>query len=445
MSGFIFKTKKLILFLGDILCLYFSLYLAIYLRNGFYVSSESWINHVQAFTLIFLCWFLVFYINDFYDLKTSYNNFSLLGGLAQSLIIGGVIAVMAFYFLSPVFPSIKPQKVLVIDLLLSLATSFAWRKIFYNLIKSPQIANRVLIVGKHELTPELIKEINQRQQLGYQAQAIETVPNDLKKYCLDNHIDILISSQNLSAGDQLTAQIFDCLSLGIDVYHINGFYETITQKIPVEHIEVGWFLENLAENSKKSFDIFKRAMDLLAAIIGLFFALFLTPIIVLIIKIESKGPIIFKQTRSGKGGKYFLAMKFRSMVNDAEKTGAQWATKDDPRVTRFGRLMRKTRLDEIPQLWNILRGEMSLIGPRPERPEFVEILAKEIPFYKERLLIKPGLTGWAQLMGPAYGGSKEESLEKLKYDLYYIKNRSIILDLSIILKTLRVVISRRGQ
>jgi len=439
MSGFIFKTKKLILFLGDIFCLYFALYLTIYLRNGFFVNPDSWIIHVQAFTFIFAGWFLIFYISDFYDLKTSYNNFSLLNILSRSLIIGGIVAVMAFYFLGPIFPSIKPQKVLIIDLLLSLATLFTWRKIFYNLIKSPQITNRVLILGQHGLASGLMKEIKVRPQLGYQIELTEIVPDDLKKYCLDNHIDILISSKNLSAEDNVTAQIFDCLSLGIDVYNINSFYEEITQKIPVEHIEVGWFLENLAENSKKSFDMVKRIIDLILAIFGLILAIFLTPIIALAIKLESSGPIIFKQIRIGKGGKHFLAMKFRSMINDAEKSGAQWATEN------FGRLMRKTRLDEIPQLWNILRGEMSLIGPRPERPEFIEILSKEIPFYKERLLIKPGLTGWAQLMGPAYGGSKEESLEKLKYDLYYIKNRSLLLDLSIILKTLRVVLGSKGQ
>ena len=138
-------------------------------------------------------------------------------------------------------------------------------------------------------------------------------------------------------------------------------------------------------------------------------------------------------------------MKFRSMKEGAETDGAQWAQKNDPRVTKFGSLMRKTRLDEIPQLLNIIRGEMSFIGPRPERPEFIDILEKEIPFYKERLLVKPGLAGWAQLNGPAYGGSQEESLEKLKYDLYYIKNRSLLLDLGILLKTIRLIIGGRGQ
>ena len=181
------------------------------------------------------------------------------------------------------------------------------------------------------------------------------------------------------------------------------------------------------------------------SIIGLFAAIFLTPFIALIIKLESPGPVIFRQIRTGKNGKDFLAMKFRSMVQDAEKNGAQWAVKNDARITKFGKFMRKTRLDEIPQLLNILRGEMSFVGPRPERPEFVKTLSEKIPFYRERLLVKPGLTGWAQLLGPAYGGSEAESLEKVKYDLYYIKNRSILLDISIILKTIKLVFTRRGQ
>lgn len=445
MSNFIFRTKKLILLLGDIICLYSALYLALLVRNYGNISVDSWTTHSQAFLVIFLLWLIVFYISDFYDLKISYNNVNLLNGLIRALIINGIIAVMVFYFLAPIFPSIKPQRVLIIDLILSLGILFAWRKIFYNLIKSPQITNKVLIIGEHPLAKELAEEINLRHQLGYQARIAEVIPDDLKSYCLDNQINILVSSQNLSANDKITKQIFDCLSLGVDVYNINGFYELITQKIPVEHIEVGWFLENLTENSKKSFDITKRAMDLIIAIVGLFLALFLTPIIALIIKLEGPGPIIFKQVRVGKGGKNFLAMKFRSMINNAEANGAQWASKNDPRVTRFGKIMRKMRLDEIPQLFNVLRGDMSLVGPRPERPEFVELLANEIPFYKERLLVKPGLTGWAQLLGPAYGGSKEESFDKLRYDLYYIKNRSLILDLSIILKTLRVVLSRSGQ
>ncbi len=445
MSGFILKTKKIFLLVGDIICLYLALYLTLLLRYGNNFDAQMWQNHFESFFFIFLAWIVVFFISDLYDLKVSYNNLTLLANYAKATIINGIIAVLLFYFLAPLFPNIKPQRVLIIDIALTAIFLLAWRKIFYNLIKSPQIANRVLIIGDNNLSQELLKEINRRPQLGYQAQIIGQIPDGLKQFCLDRQIDILVSSDNLRSDAATAEKIFDCLSLGIDVHNIYGFYEQIAQKIPVKHIEISWFLENLSENTKKSYEILKRLMDVICALLGLIMTAPLLPFIALAIKLESPGQIIFRQIRVGKNSREFLAMKFRSMVNDAEKNGAQWAVKNDSRVTKFGRLMRKTRLDEIPQLINILRGEMSLVGPRPERPEFIEMLSSDIPFYRERLLVKPGLAGWAQLMGPAYGGSKEETLEKLEYDLYYVKNRSLILDLSIILKTIRVVLGGKGQ
>lgn len=445
MSGLILKTKKFFLLLGDIACLYLALYLTLFLRYGGDFDAGQWDNHFQAFSFIFLAWLIVFFISDLYDLKISFNNQALLANYAKAMIINGIIAVLLLYFLTPLFPAIKPQRVLIIDLIITAIILVAWRKIYYNLAKSPQIANRVLIIGENELSREVLAEINKRPQLGYKAQIITQIPSDLKQFCLKENIDALVSSDNLRHDAQTAKKIFDCLSLGIDVHSINGFYEHIAQKIPVSHIEMSWFLENLTENAKKSYEIFKRLMDAAFAGLGLILTAPLLPLIALAIKLESPGPIIFKQIRVGKNGKDFLAMKFRSMVRDAEKDGAQWAVKNDPRVTRFGRLMRKIRLDEIPQLVNILRGEMSIVGPRPERPEFIESLSRQIPFYRERLLVKPGLAGWAQLMGPAYGGSAEETLKKLEYDLYYIKNRSLIFDLSIILKTVRVVLGGKGQ
>ena len=445
MSNLLFKSKKILLLLGDILILEISLYLTLLARNYGELSAESLFNHQTAFFFIFIVWLVVFYISDFYELKSSHNNFTLFSNLVRVFIINGILAVLMFYFLAPLFPYIKPQKVLIIDLLISLSLIFGWRKIFYGLIKSPQISNRTLIIGESDLAKDLIKEIKSRPQLGYQAELLSQIPTDLKNYCIENKIDVLVINKELNYNDQEAPKIFDCLSLGIDIYNLTGFYELITQKIPVTDIDMSWFLENLSENSKKSYEIAKRFLDIIMASIGLILSLPLLPLIAIIIKTESNGQVIFKQIRVGQNGKNFLAMKFRSMISDAEKNGAQWATKNDPRVTRWGKIMRKTRLDEIPQLINVLKGEMSLIGPRPERPEFIDSLSKQIPFYKERLLIKPGLTGWAQLMGPTYGGSEKESLEKMKYDLYYIKNRSLILDLSIILKTIRVVLSRKGQ
>ncbi|MDP1709703.1 MAG: sugar transferase [Candidatus Komeilibacteria bacterium] len=183
---------------------------------------------------------------------------------------------------------------------------------------------------------------------------------------------------------------------------------------------------------------------LVGLLVGVLAVLFIPPISVLILATAGR-PVFFTQIRLGKNGRPFRAIKFRTMIKNAEKNGPQWAIKNDTRITRLGRLLRLTRLDEIPQLFNIIRGEMSFVGPRPERPEFVEDLEKIIPFYRERLLVKPGLTGWDQISGEYHSASREDSLKKLQYDLYYIKNRSLILDLAIILRTVKTVLSAGGR
>jgi exopolysaccharide biosynthesis polyprenyl glycosylphosphotransferase len=190
--------------------------------------------------------------------------------------------------------------------------------------------------------------------------------------------------------------------------------------------------------------VYKRIFDIFFSTVAIIFALPLIPLIALIIKIDSSGPIFFRQVRLGVKEKTFVLYKFRTMMLDAENgTGAIWAQKDDPRITTFGRFLRKTRLDEIPQLYNVLKGEMSFIGPRPERPEFVQKLKEIIPYYSERHIVKPGLTGWAQVKYP-YGSSVNDAIEKLRYDLFYIKNFSLFLDLLIIIETVKVVIFGRG-
>ncbi len=445
MNNLLAKTKKLIMLSGDIVCLYLSLYLTLLARYGCDDISQNWERHLYPFSLIFTIWLIIFFINDLYDLKISYNTSNLISNLVRVSILNALAAVIIFYFFGRFLDTIRPQRVLLIEIGILFVVLFIWRKLFYHSIKSSKIANRVLILSQSPLSAELEKEISRRPQLGYQAIYLTDEPENLKDYCLEHNIDILVSAGDFQTNQSLAKKIFNCLSLGIDFYNTYSFYEQITNKIPVEYIKHEWFLDNLTEHSKKVYEIIKRLTDIFFAIVGLTVTLPLMPIISLIIKLDSPGPIIFKQVRTGKNGKEFLAMKFRSMVRDAERDGAQWAQKNDSRITRFGSIMRKTRLDEIPQLINILRGEMSLIGPRPERPEFIRILEQAIPFYRERLIVKPGLAGWAQLKGPAYGGSQEESLEKLKYDLYYIKNRSLILDITILLKTIKVVVSGRGQ
>ena len=227
--------------------------------------------------------------------------------------------------------------------------------------------------------------------------------------------------------------------------NLSSFYEDLTNRIPLGAINQIWFLENLSEGSKKTYEELKRFADMsFAVVLGIIVLPFL-PIIALAIKTTSTGQIFYRQERIGRNGKTFKIIKFRTMRVNAEKeTGAVWAQENDPRITGLGKFLRKTRIDELPQLWNIVRGEMSFVGPRAERPEFHDRLKAQIPFYEERYIIKPGLTGWAQI-NYRYGSSVSDAAEKLQYDLYYIKNRSLVLDLGVILKTINIALKQEGR
>ncbi|MCC6346621.1 MAG: TIGR03013 family PEP-CTERM/XrtA system glycosyltransferase [Nitrospirales bacterium] len=239
--------------------------------------------------------------------------------------------------------------------------------------------------------------------------------------------------------------VLACKLSGIDVVDAPSFYEQITGKLLIENITPSWFIFSDGFRLTAFKRTYKRAFDIPLSLLGLTLALPVIPLAALIIKMESpSSPVLFRQLRVGQGERNFVLYKFRTMRRDAEsRTGAVWARKDDPRVTAVGRFMRKYRLDELPQLYNVLRGDMSFVGPRPERPEFVEKLKRVIPYYSERHTVKPGITGWAQIKYP-YGASVEDAIEKLRYDLFYIKNISLFLDLLIILETVKVVLLKRG-
>lgn len=249
---------------------------------------------------------------------------------------------------------------------------------------------------------------------------------------------------------ELLRRIMEMRLGGVRIYDLTDFYEQFMQKVPVLHLRDNWFALS------HGFDLLhhgaelkiKRLLDLGLAGVLLVLALPVMTAAAVAIKLDrrggAKGPILYRQLRTGADGAEFYIYKFRTMVKDAERQGAQWAVPDDRRVTRVGRVLRRTRIDELPQLWNVLKGEMSFIGPRPERPDFNTELEKQIPYYDLRHLVKPGITGWAQVMYD-YGASTEDALEKLQYDIYYIKNYSLLLDLFIVLKTFRVMLGRRGR
>ena len=224
----------------------------------------------------------------------------------------------------------------------------------------------------------------------------------------------------------------------------NDVYESITGKVPIESMRLSWLLFSPGCYASRVFSIYKRLASLATSTIGLVLCLPLFPFVVLAIKLSSPGLILYRQSRVGRDGVVFHCLKFRTMRSDAEAdTGPTWAQDDDPRITQVGKFLRKTRIDEIPQLWNVLKGDMSLVGPRPERPEFIAELSQKIPYYHLRHSVRPGITGWAQVLYK-YGNSVEDSKEKLRYDLYYIKNMSLGLDLLVMFSTIKIILLGRG-
>ena len=310
---------------------------------------------------------------------------------------------------------------------------------------------RVVFVGENDYTQDLLESVKKDGQYVFAASLNNTDMKALGKEIVEMYktkkFDVLVDFTDKLLGDpKLTGKLLQYKLEGLQYYNYLEFYETYENKLPISHLSPKWFLENIGfEIYHNNFNLkAKRLLDLFfAMLIGIFAA----PVIILaaiIVKLESKGPIFFIQERIGEGNRKFNIVKFRSMTTDAEKDGPQWASKNDNRVTKFGKIMRATRIDELPQLWNVLRGEMSFVGPRPEREFFIQQLEKEIPYYNLRHTVKPGLTGWAQVMYP-YGASVEDAYRKLQYDLYYIKHHSIPFDVKVLLKTVTIVIFGKGR
>jgi sugar transferase (PEP-CTERM system associated) len=268
--------------------------------------------------------------------------------------------------------------------------------------------------------------------------------DDIEEILIREKISKLIVAITEKRGILPVRNLLTCKLRGVEILDSPSFYEQLTGKLLVENINPSWFIYSEGFRITPLKRLWKRILDILFSSLGIIIAFPIFPVVAALIKLSSPGPVFYRQKRVGEGGCEFTLLKFRTMCKDAEKdTGPVWANENDPRITSLGRFIRKARIDEIPQLFNVLRGEMSFIGPRPERREFVEQLSEKIPYYNKRHFIKPGLTGWAQVRYP-YGATENDALEKLRYDLYYIKNYSITLDLMIMLETIKVVLFGRG-
>jgi len=436
------RFKQIILLIGDAIILHVALLLTLIVRY-FDNPLANWHNHWPYFLPVFGVWLLVFYIGGAYNLKLIYNRRRFQLTAINSTLISALLSIFYFYLYRS---GIAPKTNLAIFAIIFLVLFILWRSLYNFIVKSYLPKNNLAFIGWDKQSEKLLEDVKSQPHSGFETALIfknkEEIKN-LPELIKEKNIHTLVISTELFHDEELRQILFDCLSLNVAFYNFVDFYENINGKIPLEAIDQSWFIENLDESRRNLFNLAKRFFDLSLSIVLLLASLPFWPIIALIIKLESRGPIFFKQLRVGHQENDFKMIKFRTMKtsgNDGSMTQER-----DNRITKFGNILRKTRLDEIPQVLNIIKGEMSFIGPRPERPEFVSELAKAIPFYKTRLLIKPGVTGWDQVSGFYHSPSVEDTIEKLQYDLYYLKHRSIYLDLTILLKTIATVIGRSGR
>ncbi|TVZ53405.1 exopolysaccharide biosynthesis polyprenyl glycosylphosphotransferase [Dokdonia sp. Hel_I_53] len=377
-----------------------------------------------------------------------------------------VSSTVLFYLLTPFYtPSLPDNRLQIIYFYVSMIVAILlWRWLYVTVIAAPRFYKKALVVGDSFDIEKVISNLESADPnykiVGYintDPMTIEAViTTDIKRYpienltntVVENGVSEIIVASIYSSGVTLPLynELIILLKKGFPIREYMQVFEEITQRVPVQYVDKDFYryFPFSRSNQNKFYKLLHRFFDIAMSLLGILIFIFLLPLIILGNLLANRGPLFYKQTRVGQNGKPFSIIKLRTMIINAEEGGAQWAKKNDTRITLFGNFLRRSRLDEMPQFFNIMIGDMSVIGPRPERPVFVKELSKEIPFYETRHIIKPGLTGWAQVMGN-YANSEEDTLKKLQYDLYYIKHRNLFIDLSIILKTISTVINFRGQ
>ena len=442
------RLKKIFFLLGDVFVLHLSLAITLFIRyrliEGIPGISPYWRDHWFYFLGVFFIFILIFYINNLYSLRRMASATLFISQTINSVIVASLLSVIYFYAYPRI--DIAPKTNLIIFTLLSLLFFLIWRRFAYWLIIFNGWKNKLAIIGYGSKIEELLTELQKKPGLGYKSAIIFKDISDLatlEATIQKENIKMIILSPENTLDKSYQNTLLKLLSHRVTFSSYQDFYEQVFAKVPIETLEQDWFLYNLKEANKNYFDLIKNIIDKVLALFFFLFSLPLYPVIALLIKLNSRGPVFFKQQRLGKNGKLFQLYKFRSMR--IENNHGEMTQDNDQRITNIGQFLRKTRFDELPQLLNILKGQMSFIGPRPERPELAQELSQQLPFYAIRLLIKPGLTGWDQVSGEYHSPSPEDTLKKLQNDLYYLKHRSLYLDLSIIFKTITIVLGRGGR
>jgi sugar transferase (PEP-CTERM system associated) len=453
--------RTLLLITAEALLLFLAMVVAAYLRLGWldaYYELNVKYGFLKAGVVTLFC-LAAFYLYDLYDFVVMHDRRELVLRLVQALGLAWIALAITMYLLPRLMIG---RGVSLIALPLALLLMVAWRIGAHWLLGHPDVGEKILIVGSGTSAIEVAREVLERRDAGYRIVGfVDSRPElvgqsiinprviglteDLVSIVRREGINRIVVALGERRGQFPVRELLDLsLSGDVAIEECASFYEKLTGRVSLDMMRPSWLIfSSRARQARLSAvlrALFHRGVALVGAIISLPIALLTAALI----KLDSKGPVLYSQERVGKNGRAFRVYKFRSMRTDAEKDGPVWASKaGDARTTRVGRVIRKIRVDEIPQFWNILRGEMNFVGPRPERPHFVRQLAEEIPFYEQRHLIPPGLTGWAQIKYP-YGASIEDARQKLQYDLYYIKNQSLLLDAVILFETVKTILFGRG-
>lgn len=455
------RERRFILLFGDLFVTYLSVFIALVSW-----AEKDWLDFTGAFLIerapfwFYLLPFLwVLIMMDLYDIRRANRRKDTLRGVATAAMIS-LLAYMVIFFISE--PNSLPRRGVLIFVIAATILTILWRFLYIRIFTAPIFMRRALVIGAGNAGSSLAKRINEVQPSPYQIlgfidddeekknQSIEGFPVlgsslDLLQQISDLDISDLIFAISGEVNPDLFRNIITAEELGIEVTSLPVAYEELFGRVPIFLLQSDWILRSFfdALHTTSFYETSKRLVDILGALIGGIFLVALFPLISLIILLDSGLPIFYHQPRVGKNGTPYKIYKFRTMIRDAEKDGARTATENDARITRIGRWLRKSHLDELPQVINILKGDMSLVGPRSEQIELVNQFQKQIPFYRARLFVPPGLTGWAQI-NQRYATTVEDTAVKLEYDLYYIKHRTLMLDFTIMIRTVGAVIGFKG-
>jgi len=447
-----YPVRTLVLLAGEALVIWTSFLLAVWRQSG--EDSYLVLNYEYGYYKILAVTAVVMLLSHWFDLYDPAGFNAKWEQIFRLLLVLGLVA-LAMAGVGSIFPrTLLWRDSPHIGLIILTFALFGWRSAYAWLVQRPYLREKVYVLGTGDRALRLVQGLRQGRQMGIEVVGWsgnlegeftrEAVASHLMEQVVQTSVHrVIVAMQDRREAMPMT-ELLQLRLQGVHIEEATSWLEKITGRIEVDQLYPSWIIFAKGFRFSGAFRFVRRVLNFGVALIGLLLTLPLLPFIVLAIKLDSPGPVLYKQKRVGREGAHFYCFKFRTMRADAEAdTGATWALDDDPRITRVGRFLRRSRLDEIPQLWCVLKGDMQFVGPRPERPEFVEWLSTEIPFYGVRNVVRPGITGWAQIRYK-YGNTLEDAKEKLQYDLFYIKNASIGLDLLIMFQTIKIVLLGRG-